>query len=688
MALNRDTLDQALARQARRKFEKALEEFREGKEIDIFDRLVIDAEEEMVQESAVVGGCMIAVYPHIALPAEEYDIETLWTDDDGLPFHLTLAFIDALPVDEYRFEGLCRAVESVTRDWQDGLIGKISGAGVLGRGARALLVSMVGLGEMRTDLMRALRKENVEMNPMYDFCPHMTVTYSADIDPVLLAQHYNETPIRFDAIYVVNGSKIVAHPFPGTHEGPLVEVARRPMNRPNRGRSADFDPFLHPRNRIGKFRDVDNKIRDLQQGQSIDIFRFVKRMALPGVQAGKLTKTDIGYRIDLQHGKEVLNRVWDGPINKDDLANYLYEVEGDLDFTQLERDEKLEMGLPVGRRPGQSVSEDGVRNSRRGTPAVDAAVISQNGGLVPTGTDDPANIAGDPEGEHWVMATWDPDEYKQYELSPKDKEFLQKNVAAVAHRGEPGGEPTIEYFSNPDEAKASLLVKQNQEGAPQDVEQNVDSANVAPEMAPQAPASESPAGPLAPTPNDVPEPTTSDDATPTSPEDPLVQKDSGKLETTPPAMQDLMPKVTGTNGDPNSGEHPDNELYSAIRNFAVANTDAEAKLPSGDVVRMVRIDFENEDGFGQKFSAEDILNTKFENPGSLTKLQNSKAAIVWPNGLVTLYLTDQEASDMWQQITAAAPQEAQLQESAGALGVYNRRVTIQKAIYRAREANR
>lgn len=34
MALNRDTLDQALARQARRKFEKALEEFREGKEIE------------------------------------------------------------------------------------------------------------------------------------------------------------------------------------------------------------------------------------------------------------------------------------------------------------------------------------------------------------------------------------------------------------------------------------------------------------------------------------------------------------------------------------------------------------------------------------------------------------------------------------------------------------------------------
>lgn len=672
----KDVLEQALIRQAREAFNDSLAHFIEGdpKEIDIFDTASFDfiEPEEIIIEAAAIGGCMVAIYPtQIVMSADDH-MEIPWTDDDGEPLHLTLCYLSPEPIDGYQAESVSRAIESVVDKWEHGLSGVISGAGVLGENAKTVLVSMLGLSEMRADLVRQFAVEQVLYTPTYDFCPHMTVTYQP-MDIESLNETYRNVRLGFNQICLVNGSNVTKFSFldlPGSsYENPLVEGNRR--GNPDRlARTQTFDPFVHPRNRVGKFRDVNNKIRDLQEGSSIDIFRFVKRIALPGVQTGVMTKTPTGYQINLQHGKETITKTFDGPMTKDDLAILLEQVQQNLDFTSLTRDEKLSLGLPAGRRPGQTVSEDGVRNSRQGTPAVDAVVVAQNGGLTPTGTDNPDNVAGSVDGEHWVMATWEPNEYDIYKLNPEDMKFLETHVAAIAHRTEAGGVPTIEYYSTVQEAQSSLGVKQNQTGVPTETEQNVDKTNVSPES------------PLATDPTSAGTDVASGVAdNPVKPDVP--PKVEPQLQTATPTLDKLMPQITGNNGDPGSGEHPENELYQALRNFAVSNTAATSKLPNGDQIKLVNFDFENEVGFGTKFSTEDILNTKFDNPKSLQDMQNAKGAIIWPNGLVSIFHSDSEMNGMWEKVQAAVPADTNLKE-ADSLGVYNRKVSVQKAIYRNR----
>lgn len=123
------------------------------------------------------------------------------------------------------------------------------------------------------------------------------------------------------------------------------------------------------------------------------------------------------------------------------------------------------------RSMGQRSVQTTVDNSRKRkvhkpTDRVDDVVQEQNGGFSPTGADSIQNVAGNLDGEHWVLAVWDPVEYNTYDLSSADRNFLIKHVAAIAHKVRPGAEPDIDYFTAADAAKKRIAMLQGKYGVP------------------------------------------------------------------------------------------------------------------------------------------------------------------------------------------------------------------------------
>lgn len=611
--------------------------------------------------------------------------------------HLTLCFVNSKPLEDV--EAIRAVIENQVQS-RGPLSGACSGYAQLGQPdspAWALLVNVLGLNEFRARLTVELRRSFVEYATNYDFLPHISVSYGER--RWIEADEWENLKLDFEAVTLRNGRDVEMFPFfnplleaepnpvrqgtprpdptPGQAAGAVTRLgtsARRSMSRPG-VENPDFDPFLHPRNRLGKFRDVNNKIRDMQAGSSIDVFRFVKRAALPGITSGRLVRTINGYTLSLRKGDEYFSYQHGGPMSRDDLMALIQQAESELDFSQLSVDERRELGLPVGLRPGQNLTEEGTLQSKRGSPKVDAVVIEQNGGLTVTGVPNAQrDVAGDHDGEHWIKATWDPSEFDRYQLGDTDREFLKANTAAIAYKTEPGGIPQIEYFTNENEMVKKWDLLRSQHGTVDStIRPNTEKKILPdpPEAIPEAP--EPPGGSEAPEDTETSPVTAEGPSSPASEEPAPEMQEAGDEKTEEPVNEEpdeekteenpiakLMPPITAPDDDVMAGEHPDNEIYVAIRQWAETHEDEKLETPDGPVI-LTTLNFENQEGFDADFEeddVDDIMNFDFKVQGSTEVLAKVYQAIVWPNLMVTIYDTPNEAMDAWQEIKDLLEQES------------------------------
>lgn len=249
-------------------------------------------------------------------------------------------------------------------------------------------------------------------------------------------------------------------------EARVVSETRAPADEDVR--TEDFDPFHHTRNRLGQFRDVDDKMRDMQVGAYIDLFKFIRRDSLPDVTSGRLTKTANGYAITIIQDEKSYTFSHIGNLDKPGFLYLLQKIKKSVD----EHRQRASVGLsgerirPMSDRP-TNVSRLPKRRVHKPTDRVDDVVIEQNGGFTPTGADTIENVAGDPDGAHWVLGVWDPVEFQTYDLSPADRNFLTKHVAAIAYKVRPGVDPEIDYFTSADFAKKRMSVLRSKYGVPE-----------------------------------------------------------------------------------------------------------------------------------------------------------------------------------------------------------------------------
>lgn len=195
--------------------------------------------------------------------------------------------------------------------------------------------------------------------------------------------------------------------------------------------------------------------------------------------SGRLVRTDDGYIITVNKGGTLYSYNHTGPMNKEDLLQIINQVKTNLDYSKLSNEDRRSLGMPV-KRP-RSVTEGGALRIRKASNRVDAVVKEQNGGFTVTGTDPADNVAGVVDGEHWIKVTWNPVEYGVYDLSERDRDYLSRHVAAIAHKTEPGAEPQIEYFTNVRLADRKFEMLKAKHGTPgNQVVQNTDQDTVAP----------------------------------------------------------------------------------------------------------------------------------------------------------------------------------------------------------------
>ena len=205
----------------------------------------------------------------------------------------------------------------------------------------------------------------------------------------------------------------------------------------------------------------------MQDGAWIDLFKFVRRSAFPDITSGRLTKNPEGYTITIIQSGVAYNFSHSGTLDKASFLTMLEDVKRSVDEHRMrtsagittERTRPMSGRKPVAKMPPRKVNKP--------TDRIDDVVIEQNGGFTITGSDTIENAAGDPDGAHWVFASWDPVEFDTYDLSPVDRNFLRKHVAAIAYKVRPGVDPEIDYFTTADFARERISMLQSKYGIPE-----------------------------------------------------------------------------------------------------------------------------------------------------------------------------------------------------------------------------
>jgi len=204
----------------------------------------------------------------------------------------------------------------------------------------------------------------------------------------------------------------------------------------------------------------------MQDGSWIDLFKFVRRAALPDITSGRLTKTPTGYTVTVVQDGTAHNFSHEGSLDKNSFLSMLGDIKKFIDEKRVGASKGIsgERVRPMsGRKPVANMPD---RRVHKPTDRVDDVVIEQNSGFTVTGADSIENVAGDPDGEHWVYASWDPIEFDTYDLSPADRNFLRKHVAAIAHKVRPGVEPEIDYFTTVEFARNRMAMLRSKHGVP------------------------------------------------------------------------------------------------------------------------------------------------------------------------------------------------------------------------------
>lgn len=188
------------------------------------------------------------------------------------------------------------------------------------------------------------------------------------------------------------------------------------------GRAKDYDPFNHPRDRRGYFRSSSKKLSRLEPNNRVNIFSFLSRDSLPGVDSGYIERKDNDtYMIALRRGQQVNKIVHEGPIDKD----YLQQTMLDYGF-------------------GTPNAQTTLNVDSRGK--VDAVVTEYARGFSAVSG---LPVAGNPLREHWVMAHWGTDHFTfQDDLTANQAKFLSDNKAVIGYKPQPGADPELDYYKS------------------------------------------------------------------------------------------------------------------------------------------------------------------------------------------------------------------------------------------------
>jgi hypothetical protein len=204
----------------------------------------------------------------------------------------------------------------------------------------------------------------------------------------------------------------------------------------------------------------------MQDGSWIDLFKFVRRSVLSDITSGRLTKTPSGYTVTIVQDGAAQNFTHEGSLDKQSFVVMLDDIQKYMNEQRVKTSKGIsaERARPMsGRKPVANLPD---RRVHKPTDRVDDVVVEQNGGFTVTGADSIENVAGDPDGEHWVYASWDPVEFDTYDLSSADRNFLRKHIAAIAHKVRPGEKPEIDYFTTTQFARNRMDMLRSKHGVP------------------------------------------------------------------------------------------------------------------------------------------------------------------------------------------------------------------------------
>jgi hypothetical protein len=174
--------------------------------------------------------------------------------------------------------------------------------------------------------------------------------------------------------------------------------------------------------------------------------------------SGRLVKTSDGYEITIVKDNDKYSYPHEGNLDKNSLLQTLKQIQATLDSQNTQQSRNAE--------PSYEKPFRGRRSAGKPSEVVDAAVIEHSGGFTIGGLQDPSYIAGSPDNEHWIMASWRPEAFDLFDMSDSNRQFLRRHLAAIAYKAAVGASPDIDYFSTPQMAINRLTMLQQKHGAP------------------------------------------------------------------------------------------------------------------------------------------------------------------------------------------------------------------------------
>ncbi len=149
-----------------------------------------------------------------------------------------------------------------------------------------------------------------------------------------------------------------------------------------------------------------------------------------------------------------------GPLDREGLIEKVGQIQRELALPA-EGEAKIVVSRNrVEAQKGKRIQE------RKASTRVQAVVTEQNGGFAVTGTES-QNVVGDPDGEHWIRATWMPSEFDKYNLGDVDRSYITSYTSAIAYKTQPGETPEIEFFANDYLASRKFEMLRAKHGGPE-----------------------------------------------------------------------------------------------------------------------------------------------------------------------------------------------------------------------------
>lgn len=171
----------------------------------------------------------------------------------------------------------------------------------------------------------------------------------------------------------------------------------------------------------------------------MDLFSFVSPDALPNVESGYIVKhaPEMTEIVTVVNGAKISNMI-KGPMDSDVMTRFVSTI-------------------------NQNVKEEDLAVTVDEHSKIDEMIIARANSFSP---ESGLPMAGNPQGEHWVMYAWNIHDFWGQGLTDEQTEFLTENTAVIAHKVLPDVEPELDYFKDSAMAIDRMNVLTEEYGAP------------------------------------------------------------------------------------------------------------------------------------------------------------------------------------------------------------------------------